>query len=169
MWETIAIFAFGVSFVAVILLIVFRVPNPTPFQYIIVRIILALSAAAVATLLTGFIEVQIPDVLKAGGALGVFAVVYFFSPAALRAARSDRDAAAVLEVGAEIEVLPGGQKNVVMGPDGIVSWQPEMSKYRSRSGRITHVEELAGGEKILRLTVDSGANEWHPQWIRVRG
>jgi len=84
MWRSISIFAFGVVFVGAILAIAIFIPNPTPTQYETFRIILALSAAAVATLLTGFIEVDIPGYVKAGGALAVFAVVYFFVPAAIK-------------------------------------------------------------------------------------
>jgi hypothetical protein len=81
--EKYMIFAFGVVFVATILALVFAFPNPTPFQYTIVRIILALSTAAVATLLTGFLTVEVSNYIKAGGALAVFVIVYFWSPAAL--------------------------------------------------------------------------------------
>src|SRR6266404_6507739 len=58
--ENVMIFAFGVVFVATILALAFVFPDPTPFQYTIVRIILALSTAAVATLLTGFLTARVP-------------------------------------------------------------------------------------------------------------
>jgi hypothetical protein len=87
--EKILIFGFGVVFVTVILALAFAFPHPTSFQYNIVRIILALSAAAVATLLTGFLSVQVADYIKAGGALAVFVIVYFRSPAALVATPKD--------------------------------------------------------------------------------
>jgi len=82
-WERVAIFAFGVIFVSVLLLLVFVFPNPTPFQYETTRIILALATASIATLLTGFLTVEIPRFLKAGGAFAVFVIVYFYSPAKL--------------------------------------------------------------------------------------
>ena len=81
--EVTAIFIFGVVFVTVILVLAFVFPNPTAFQYLVVRVLLALSTAAVATLLTGFINVEIPNFLKAGGALAVFVVVFFYNPASL--------------------------------------------------------------------------------------
>ena len=83
LWQQIAIFAFGVVFVSVLLWLAYLNPYPTPYQYTVSRIILALAASAVATLLTGFLQVDIPAIGKAGGALAVFLIVYFYSPAAL--------------------------------------------------------------------------------------
>ncbi len=83
LWERIAIFIFGVVFVAAILVLAFLFPNPTNFQYEICRIVLALACAGVATLLSGFLEFEIPKFIKAGGALAVFVIVYFYSPASL--------------------------------------------------------------------------------------
>jgi hypothetical protein len=42
------------------------------YQSQVTRIVLPLAAAAVATLLTGFISAEIPRVVKAGGAFAVF-------------------------------------------------------------------------------------------------
>lgn len=82
-WEKIAIFSFGVIFVLIILIVAIFLPEPSDFQYTIIRIILALAAAGVAALIPGFIEIEYKPFVRAGGALAVFAVVYFFSPAAL--------------------------------------------------------------------------------------
>jgi len=82
-WERIAIFGFGVAFTAALLAVALFLPNPTDFQYTIVRIILALSAAGVAALIPGFIDVQYRQLVRAGGAMAVFVVVFFFSPASL--------------------------------------------------------------------------------------
>lgn len=86
-WERLAIFVFGVIFVAVLLIIALFYPRPTPFQYTVFRIVLALAAAGVAALIPGLINVKVPGV-SAGGALAVFVVVFFFSPAALVATPS---------------------------------------------------------------------------------
>jgi hypothetical protein len=82
-FEVAAIFIFGVVFVTVILCLAFVFPQPTAFQYLVVRVLLALSTSAVATLLTGFINVEIPHLLKAGGAFAVFVIVFFYNPASL--------------------------------------------------------------------------------------
>ena len=75
-------FAFGVTFIVVILLIALLQPNPTSFQYTIFRAVLALAGAGVAAVLPGFIQVRFRKWLRAGGALAVFAILYFLNPAA---------------------------------------------------------------------------------------
>ena len=78
-----AAFLFGVLFVVVLLSLAIRFPNPTAFQYTIFRSVLALAAAGVAAMIPGFIALSFSKWLRAGGALAVFAVVYFYNPAAL--------------------------------------------------------------------------------------
>lgn len=78
-------FTFGVIFVAALLGFALFVPNPTIQQFEIVRIILALAAGGVAAIIPGFLNLQLGAgthlTLRAGGALAVFAIVYFYSPA----------------------------------------------------------------------------------------
>jgi hypothetical protein len=76
-------FAFGVVFVLVLLALALAVPSPTDFQYAVFRIVLALAAAGVAAMLPGSISARIPIGVGAAGALAVFSIVYFFSPAAV--------------------------------------------------------------------------------------
>jgi hypothetical protein len=75
--------ASGIVFLVVLLAIAFAVPNPTDFQYTVFRIVLALAAAAFAATIPGFIHVDMPNLARASGAIAVFVIVYFFSPAAL--------------------------------------------------------------------------------------
>lgn len=82
-YEKILAFVFGVVFVVVLLYAAFAVPNPTAFQYTIFRIVLALAAAGVAGMFSGFLNIQISNWIKAGGALAVFVIVFFYAPAAL--------------------------------------------------------------------------------------
>ncbi len=87
--QIIATFAFGIVFIVAMTVLAFAFPNPTAIQYLVMRIVLALSSAGVAGMLTGFIAVEIPSIagaaplVKAGGALAVFVIVYFRSPADL--------------------------------------------------------------------------------------
>lgn len=81
--ERIAVFVFGVLFVILLIVLALFVPKPTPFQYTVFRIVLALAAAGVAAFIPGFIDVAISNWLRAGGAIAVFVIVYFFSPANL--------------------------------------------------------------------------------------
>jgi hypothetical protein len=83
LWERIAIFAFGATFVTALLVRAVVFPEPTPFQYTVFRIVLALAAAGVAAFVPGFLEVRCKTIVRAGGALAVFVIVYFFSPAGL--------------------------------------------------------------------------------------
>jgi hypothetical protein len=76
-------FTFGIVFVIVMLVLAIAYPSPTPFQYTVFRITLALAAAGVAAMIPGFIELRISTFLRAGGALAVFAIVYFYNPATL--------------------------------------------------------------------------------------
>ncbi len=74
-------FAFGVAFVIAILILAIAFPEPTKFQYTVFRIVLALAAGGVAAMFPGFLSITISNWLRAGGALAVFAIVYFYAPA----------------------------------------------------------------------------------------
>jgi formylglycine-generating enzyme required for sulfatase activity len=77
-------FVFGVVFVLVLLFLSIAFPNPSPFQEVVFRIILSLAAAGVAAVIPGLINfkfsVGTSSVLRAAGALAVFAIVYFWNP-----------------------------------------------------------------------------------------
>jgi uncharacterized membrane protein YedE/YeeE len=81
-------FVFGVVFVSGLILLAVFFPRPTPFQYIVFRIVLSLAAAGVAAMIPGFLSLQLNPsqylFLRAGGALAVFAVIYFLNPARLK-------------------------------------------------------------------------------------
>lgn len=82
-WERFAVFVFGVMFLIGLSVLSISLPNPTLFQYTVFRIILALAAAGVAAFIPGFIQVEVNTWVRAGGAIAVFVMVYFFSPAGL--------------------------------------------------------------------------------------
>ncbi|WP_119270305.1 hypothetical protein [Taklimakanibacter deserti] len=77
-------FIFGVIFVAVLLAVNILIPNPTPTQYETFRIILALAAGGVGAMIPGILNLKMSTgsnfLLRAGGALAVFVIVYFFQP-----------------------------------------------------------------------------------------
>ena len=81
--ERLAVYVFGVVFVSIMVVIAIAIPEPTEFQYTVFRIVLALAAAGIAAFLPGFIHVEISKYVRAGEAIGVFIVVYFFTPAQL--------------------------------------------------------------------------------------
>jgi hypothetical protein len=78
-------FIFGVVFVAALLIFVIIIPNPTDRQFEVIRIVLALAAGGIAAVIPGFLDLSLGVgsklALRAGGALAVFVVVYFYSPA----------------------------------------------------------------------------------------
>lgn len=80
MEERIAAFIFGVIFVVVMLYMTWFVPNPTPTQWFTFRVVLALAAAGVGALLPGLISVNAPPYVRAGGALALFVLVFWFNP-----------------------------------------------------------------------------------------
>jgi hypothetical protein len=80
--QQVTAFVFGVVFVLVLLAVAFAVPNPSDFQYVVFKTVLALAAAGAAAMIPGFIHVTISKFVRAGGALAVFAIVFFYSPAA---------------------------------------------------------------------------------------
>lgn len=90
-------FGFGVTFVVTMLILAIALPNPTLFQYTIFRVVLALATAGVAAMIPGFIEIEIPNWLRAGGALAVFVVVYFYNPASLVAPLAEKSPPTVKE------------------------------------------------------------------------
>jgi hypothetical protein len=97
-WQPVAGFTFGTVFCIALLVLAFVFPEPTPFQYTICRIILALAVAGVAALVPGFLHISLRGSVRAGGALGVFVIVYFFSPASLVATPKLKNLATTPEV-----------------------------------------------------------------------
>lgn len=85
--EKTAIFIFGIIFICVILVISILYPEPKPWQYEVFRIVLGLAAAGIASSIPGTISVsiskKIPGAIRATGAIGVFIIIYFFSPVEL--------------------------------------------------------------------------------------
>jgi hypothetical protein len=76
-------YSFGVLFIVILLIVALFVPEPTPFQYLVFRIVLSVAVAGVAAMIPGFINLKLGSWLRAGGALAVFAVVYLLNPAQL--------------------------------------------------------------------------------------
>jgi hypothetical protein len=103
-------FAFGVVFIAIILAIAVLIPEPTSFQFNIFKTVLALAGAGVAAVIPGILNVKISTWITAGGALAVFVVLFFYSPASLAVK--------------DISVLPKDKKDNFGTPANIPSEQP---------------------------------------------
>jgi hypothetical protein len=85
--QMICAFVFGVGFIIAILVLAIRYPTPTPYQYRVFRIVLSLAAGGVAAMIPGLINVEFNPIagflIRAGGAVAVFVIVFFFNPASL--------------------------------------------------------------------------------------
>jgi hypothetical protein len=78
-------FAFGCIAIGVVLWLAFRGQTLNEQQFEILRIILALAGGGGGAVIPGFLDVSVKPgaklALRAGGALAVFLVLYFWSPA----------------------------------------------------------------------------------------
>ncbi len=80
-WEKVLAFIFGVVFVSVMLVVAVFIPNPTPFQQWLFRVVLALAAAGVGAVVPGMINVEWKDPkIRAAGAFALFVIVYLLNP-----------------------------------------------------------------------------------------
>ena len=81
--EVIITLSFGTFFIIALLVIALFVPEPTPQQMFIFRVVLALAAAGAGAAIPGFFTLQ-GELLKltfqAGGALALFVLVYVMNP-----------------------------------------------------------------------------------------
>ena len=89
--QIICAFAFGAVFIVVMLIIAIRIPYPSGFQILTFRVTLALAAGGIAAMLPGFLNVDIPIGVRAGGALAAFAAIYFVNPASMNVQGSPTD------------------------------------------------------------------------------
>ena len=78
-------FVFGCVAIGVVLWLAFRGQTINEQQFEILRIVLALAGGGVGAVIPGFLDVGMKAgvklALRAGGALAVFVVLYFWSPA----------------------------------------------------------------------------------------
>jgi hypothetical protein len=71
----------GFSFLAVLAYAGLRDrPITDPGQQLILRVVAAVSAAACAAIIPGFIDVRFKGVVRAGGAIAVFVIIWFTNP-----------------------------------------------------------------------------------------
>jgi hypothetical protein len=83
--EIVLAFIFGCVAQAAVLWLAFRSGSLNDQQFEILRIVLALAGGGVGAVVPGFLDLHLKAgtrlVLRAGGALAVFVVLYFYSPA----------------------------------------------------------------------------------------
>src|SRR5262245_45991837 len=79
-WEKITAFACGVVFVVLMLMVAIAIPNPSATQWFVFRVVLALAAAGIGAVIPGLIVVNVSKVVRAGGAIALFVLVYMLNP-----------------------------------------------------------------------------------------
>ena len=82
----------GVIFILISVLLIILYPNPSPAQYQVFKIVLALACAGFAAAIPGAINVGVGHAVRAGGAMAVFVIIYFFSPAGMMFNRPTNEA-----------------------------------------------------------------------------
>lgn len=78
--DKILAFAFGASFALIMLFIAYKDRQPTPIGILIYRVVLALVAAGIGAVIPGMIDVNVNPVIRAGGAIALFVIVFWFNP-----------------------------------------------------------------------------------------
>ena len=77
----------GLTFLCFLLIIALFIPHPTTFQIFVFRVVLSLAAAAFGATIPGFLQIKLPllskGLISAGGALGLFVLIYNVNPPAL--------------------------------------------------------------------------------------
>jgi len=81
--QIILAFSFGVVFVTVLLVLSVAIQNPTATTFFIFRTVLALAAAGVGAVIPGLLVVHVSKLVRAGGALALFVLVFLVNPPAL--------------------------------------------------------------------------------------
>jgi tetratricopeptide (TPR) repeat protein len=82
-WNTAAAFVFGVVFFAVLATIAIFIPNPSEFQVLVFRVILATSGAGIGGAMPGLVIATIGPYFRGGGAMALFLIVYAVNPPAI--------------------------------------------------------------------------------------
>jgi len=114
----------GITFLVLMLVIAIFIPKPTKFQYNVFKTIIAISVAGFAVAIPGLLEVKIGNIVKAGSAIAVFILVYFYNPADLFLKRSSDESGesenseerGKLEL-ADIDLVPNSKYQLKQDPN----------------------------------------------------
>lgn len=79
-WDKILAFGFGFFFTVILLLIAKFDREPTPLGILIYRVVLALVASGIGAVIPGMVDVNVQPLVRAGGAIGLFVIVFLFNP-----------------------------------------------------------------------------------------
>lgn len=122
----------GIIFLIILLVLAILFPTPKPFPYTVFRIVMAIATAAFAATIPGFLEVKISGVVRATGAIAVFAIVYFFSPASMVTDRSTEP--------------------IFLGPKNLTPFEASIQMPGVQG---TFIGEVVGGKEVLTVNLKS--------------
>jgi hypothetical protein len=92
--QIIASTVFGVMLLVTLLVIAWRIPYPSRWQYWVFRVVASLAAAAFAAIIPGLLGIGLAIstevAIRGGGALAVFIIAYFFNPPRLGLSLADQ-------------------------------------------------------------------------------
>ena len=152
-------FGFGVVFVTTLIVLAVAIPNPPATTFYIFRVVIALAAAGVGAVIPGLLIVHVGKVVRAGGALGLFVLVYLINPPAL-IAPEDSD---LVERG-EIALQQGDQASSVTLFKQALTFNPTNWRAYSGIGRAYYSRyEYEKSAKAFRKAIELSENkEWAP-------
>lgn len=104
--QKILFFLIGVLFIIILFITAIIQPDPTNFQEIVFRTILSLGGGAFVALAPGFLEIEVKGIVKAGGALAAFLIIYIFNP-----------------TGSNLSIKAGDNSIIINGPDSRASFE----------------------------------------------
>jgi hypothetical protein len=136
-WEKITLFVFGTFFFIVLLAIAWLDRHPSSSSWFIYICVLAMAAGGVAALLPGTINVNMHPGIRAGGALAIAVLVFYFG--------QNRPTS---------DTIIQGLKSHLDGPQAAVD--PSSDVYVMINSKLAVYSKALSGARDL----DFGANDW---------
>jgi hypothetical protein len=110
-WETVTALVGGGALLTMGAVILFAVPNPSPDQWFVFRIILSVAAAGFGAALTGLLFRQNAPAVRVLGAAALFAFVWFYnSTAPSQAPATVAESASIASLSSQSSVASEEQK-----------------------------------------------------------
>lgn len=152
-------FAFGVIFVSALLYLSVLFPNPTATTFFIFRVVLALAAAGVGAVIPGLLIVHVGKIVRAGGAIALFVLVFLINPPAL-VAPHDVDtverAELALSSGDTTSAITLFSEALTYNPK---NWRAQSGLARSHYARADYSSAREAFEKAVSISKNI---EWAP-------
>lgn len=159
-WEKIAAFAFGVFFILVLLSLAIFIPDPSDFQIFVFRMTLALAAAGIGVVVPGFISVRTGPYVRAGGAIALFVLIFWFNPPRLITnGRAPQTAEELLSIVENVNEVPAKRLSALFALRDSLGWRD--FRKRNLSGLSLPASGWSGSEFVeanLRKVNLRGAN-----------